>query len=197
MIFEAILGVTDPSSAGRAARFAPMGASFSRDTEPDAVTLRPFASSRTGALLRTEGRGVLNFTDDVLLFAQTALTETVPPCEGAVLEGACEWWEIAVDRAELVKLAQNGERDDRMRRGEEERWIVSCKVLARHSARPFSSFNRGKNAVLEAVILATRLHLEELGREALADRIREWRRIAEKTGGEREIAAFDIIQSKL
>lgn len=186
MIFEAILGVT--ALPERAARFAPMGACILREAGLDKTTLRPFASSRTGALLRREGRGVLNFTDDILLFAQTALTDAVPSCEGAVLEGACEWWEIIVESAE---------REDKIQKDGKDRWMVHCRILAKHRARPFSPFNRGKNAALEAVILVTRSRLEGFDRAALPAKMRELRSVVEKTGGEREVAAFDLIQSKL
>lgn len=188
MILEAILGVPDSSREdGGRARFAPMGASLSNEGAGKCVTLRPFALSRTGALLLRMGRGVLNFTDDVFLFAQTALTDTIPPSEGSVLEGACDWWEIEVRRAAAC-TAQNGGGD---------RLTVDCMILAAHSVRPFSPFNRGKNAVLEAAILATRAHLEGCDRERLFSKMRELRKIVLKTGGKREIEAFDFVQSKL
>ena len=152
------------------------------------VLLRPFASSRTGALLLQEGRGVLNYTDDVFLFAQTALTDTVPPSTGLVLECACESWEIEV---------LDAKKEDIVDVGGASRWSVSCLTLERRSLRAFSPFNRGRYAVIEATILATRAHLMDFGEPALRAKMSELQDIVFKTGGEREIAAFDLIRSKL
>ncbi len=187
MILEAILGVRDPASEA-GVRFAPMGASVSEGEPPSRVLLRPFASSRTGALLLREGRGVLNFTDDVFLFAQTALTDEIPPTIGLALGGACAWWEIEVADADQ-KSTMDG--------GGAARWLIRCRVLERRSIRSFAPFNRGRNAVLEAAILATRAHLENFDRSILPAKINELHEIVSKTGGEREIAAFDLIRSKL
>ena len=127
-----------------------------------------------------EGRGVLNHTDDVFLFAQTALTDTVPPSAGLALEGACEWWGIEVADAKK----------------EDARWSVSCLILERRSLRAFSPLNRGRYAVVEAAILATRAHLPGFDADLRA-KMRDLGEIVLKTGGEREIAAFDLIRSKL
>ena len=188
MILEAILGVADPSDEGNGVRFAPMGVSLSDEGVPENLSLRPFATSRTGALLLREGRGVLNFTDDVFLFALTALSDEIPMHAGPVLEGACDWWEIEVERA--------AEEDGAKGSGEKRR-TVFCRISAKHSVRPFSPFNRGKNAVLEAAILATRTHLKDCDRERLSQKIRELHEIVLKTGGRREIEAFDLVRAKL
>lgn len=187
MILEAILGAPDPTSE-TGARFAPMGVTISEGEPTSRILLRPFASSRTGARFLQEGWGALNFTDDVFLFAQTALTDDVPAATGLVLNGACEWWGIEV---------ANAAKEDTMDGGKTTRWSAWCRVFERRSVRPFAPFNRGRNAVLEAVILATRAHLEKFDRPTLTAKMHELREIVLKTGGEREIAAFDLIRSKL
>lgn len=181
MILEAILGVSE-SGAGSPSRFAPMGVTVVGDGTGGSVLLRPFASSRTGALLLQEGRGVLNFTDDVFLFALTALTDVIPAARGGVLDDVCYWWEIAVSEAK---------KDDAT-----DRWEIESRVVAKNTERPFSPFNRGKHAVLEAVIMASRARMEE-STACLTANIKELKKIAIKTGGERELEAFDLIQSIL
>ena len=139
-----------------------------------------------------DGQGVLNYTDDVYLFAQTALTDVLPPYAGLVLEGACEW-----QRVEVVDAKEEKVKEDKVMDGSgASRWSVSCLVLERSSTRSFSPFNRARYAVIEAAILATRAHLPNFGAAQRA-KIDELREIVLKTGGEREIAAFDLIQSKL
>jgi len=187
VIFEVILGVADSSRGGLCARFAPMGAEPEGNPVRRAL-LRPFAASRTGTLLLKERRGVLNVVDDAYLFAQTALSDDLPPHDGAALKDACEWWEIEVE---------SPEKEDRIHKDNAKRREVLCKIIQVCQARPPSPFNRARHAVLEAVILATRRDLDGFDKEAFARQMREWRTIIEKTGGEREIAAFCLIQSKL
>ncbi len=71
--------------------------------------------------------------------------------------------------------------------------ICAARVVHTGRLRDFFGFNRAKHAVLEAAILATRVHLlppEELIRqvEALAIPV-------EKTAGPQEQEAFDLLRS--
>jgi hypothetical protein len=149
----------------------------------DAVILRPFFSSRTGEALLRLGSGALNFADDVFLFALTALTDELPPSRGPVLEGAPYWWAISVVSSEEDCLAG--------------RWAIECRVEAKNFDHPFSPFNRAKGAAIEAAILATRIGLSGADRAGARERIAELEKIAEKTGGERELEAFRLIRSKV
>ncbi|MDR0615495.1 MAG: DUF447 family protein [Synergistaceae bacterium] len=174
MIYEAILG------AG--ARFAPMGVMTDSFFDSRLVELRPFFSSRTGQALLESGAGTLNFADDALLFAVTALTDETPPSRGQVMDDVPCWWEIELVSSEIMPG--------------EARWSVKCRVLGKNAARAFVPFNRAKNAALEAVILATRFRLG-LGREDAARKISELEIIAQKTGGKRESDAFKLIRSAI
>lgn len=180
VILEAILGVSDIYDQ---TRFAPMGATVADEGAPDRVLIRPFSSSKTGSLLLQKGCGVLNFTDDVFLFVLTALTDINPAACAAVLDNVCYWWEITVDG-----VTKDGVAD---------RWDIECRVVAKNTVRMFSSFNRGKHAVLEAAILASRVSLIYEPRAHLTESIKELEKIVIKTGGERELEAFDLIQSIL
>jgi hypothetical protein len=190
MIFEAILGVFErDGEAGengegriKRPRFAPMG--VEADDGLSFALIRPYFSSRTGRALLSSGSGTLNFADDALLFAQTALTDEAPPSRGTVLDGVPYWWDISVVSSGRDACAP--------------RWLIRCRVDKKNFARPFSPFNRARNAVLEAVILATRFGLDgwdEKKREKTMETICEMEAIAAKTGGKRELHAFELIRT--
>jgi hypothetical protein len=73
----------------------------------------------------------------------------------------------------------------------EERTTIEVEVVHGARQRDFFGFNRAKHAVVEAAILATRLHLIPAAEIAA-----EFRRLAilvEKTGGPLEHEAFQIL----
>ena len=72
MILETILTTQDP---GGAVNCAPMGVEWS-DEE---IVIKPFLETTTFRNLRATGVGVVNLTDDVMLFAQAALFEAQFP----------------------------------------------------------------------------------------------------------------------
>jgi hypothetical protein len=75
----------------------------------------------------------------------------------------------------------------------QERMQIEVEVVHRGVLRDFFGLNRAKHAVVEAAILATRLHLIA-PTEVLAD-YRKLRVLVEKTGGPAEHAAFDFLQA--
>jgi uncharacterized protein len=174
MIFETIVSTSD--AAGRP-NFAPMGIAIEGET----VLLRPFKGAATWNNLQEIGEGVVNVTDDVLLFARCAVSPFVPPhrpasrVRGAILQDACSWKEFVIESSDLS----------------EERARFTGRIVAEGRARDFFGFNRGKHAVIEATILATRLHL--LGRERVLEEIGRLRPLVDKTGGPEEHEAFAFI----
>jgi hypothetical protein len=191
VIFEAILGVLGVLGVNRANSrnspespiFAPMGVQIDDFINGDSVVLRPFFSSRTGQALLSSGAGALNFADDALLFARTALTDETPPSRGPVLCGVPFWWDVSVVSSERDDVAS--------------RWTISCRVDRKNFTRSFLPFNRAGNAVLEAAILATRSRLHSFDRARAMERIGELEAIAIKTGGERELHAFKIVRASI
>ena len=175
MILETIVATVDRE--GRP-NFAPMGI----DLDGDTVLLRPFRGAITGDNLAATGEGVVNFTDNVLLFARCAVSPYVPPhragekVRAGILEDACSWKEFVV--------ASNESGGERAR-------IVGS-VVREGRARDFLGFNRARHAVIEATILATRLHLT--GREVVLLEIARLQPLVEKTGGPEEREAFDFIR---
>ncbi|MCR4428227.1 MAG: DUF447 family protein [Caldiserica bacterium] len=158
--------------------FAPMGAIWGEKE----MVVRPFLNTRTFQNLRSSGYGVASITDDVLVFAKTALQDFLPPhfparsIQGFVLDDCCFWRELKVK-----SIKERGERAE-----------VTCEVVDGGWKRDFLGFNRARNAIIELVILATRLHLQPPG--DLEMTIKKSGEIVEKTGGEREKEAFHFVQ---
>ncbi|HVP21068.1 MAG TPA: DUF447 domain-containing protein [Anaerolineaceae bacterium] len=173
MIIETIFSSLDPTGQ---ANFAPMGIRWGEDT----LVIRPFRDTVTYRNLVASRYGVVNLTDDVLPFVQTALYDAVLPhfsarvVPGVVFKEACSWREV-----EVVEES-----------GTVERAEVVCRVVYRGWQREILGFCRAKNAVLEATIKATRLHLNA---QNTVDNLEEYRVIVEKTGGETEKKAFEQV----
>jgi hypothetical protein len=142
MILETIVTTLDRQGQVNA---APMGVT-PRGAQ---VILRPFTATTTFRNLREVPSAVVNLVDDAALYAYTALGDYRPdwrPAEkviGAVLTGACSWMEVEAD--DVVAVG--------------ERAVISCRVVHQGRLRDFLGFCRARNAVIEATILATRLHL--------------------------------------
>ncbi len=178
MIVEGI--VTTLNLSGEL-NIAPMGPMV--DDSMTQLLLRPFRSSTTYQNLKARPCGVFHVIDDVLLIAQAALDrlESVPPTlaaeriDGQVLTDCCRWYEF-----EIVRF------DDAT-----ERTSLTAQVVHTGRRRDMAGFNRAKHAVLEATILATRLHLipeSEVRQQLVALAVP-----VEKTAGLRERAAFDLV----
>jgi hypothetical protein len=179
MILEGIVTTVSPSGV---VNVAPMGPRV--DAAMQRFLLRPFPTSQTYHNLKTHGEGVLHVTDDVLLLARAALGPVEPPppllaasrVMGFVLRDACRYHEFRV-----VGL---DEREERVR--------IDCEVLHTGRLRDFFGFNRAKHAVVEAAILATRTAFLPLD-EIEAD-FRKLAVLVEKTGGEQEQQAFNLLR---
>ena len=72
---------------------------------------------------------------------------------------------------------------------------IEAEVVHSGWTRDFFGFNRAKHAVVEAAILATRLHLLPLAE--VAAEFKKLRAIVGKTGGLAEFAAMDLLEAKL
>jgi uncharacterized protein len=178
MILE---GIVTTRNADGTTNVAPMGPFV--DEAMQQLRLRPFNTSTTYANLERTGQGVLHVVDDVLLLARTAIgrlddpPETFPAerIDGDVLAAACRWYEF-----ELTSLDDSTERTEAVAR-----------VVHTGRLRDHFGFNRAKHAVLEAAILATRVHI--LPAEELRARLADLASPVEKTAGPREREAFDLL----
>lgn len=182
MILEGL--VTTVNSEG-VLNIAPMGPIV--DERMERLRLRPFKTSQTYRNLRQHGEGVFHVTDDVLLLAQAAIGQiespplTIPATQvrGHILQDACRFYEFRVER-----LDDSSERCD-----------IAVRVVAQGRLRDFLGFNRAKHAVVEAAILATRLHL--LSKAEVQAEYARLKILVEKTGGRREREAFAVLEQYL
>ena len=180
MILEGIVTTTD--RAGKI-NIAPMGP----DVHPGMAhfLLRPFPSSQTYQNLRVHGEGVFHVTDDVLLLAKAALGPVEPEpavfpasaIDAWILRDSCRYYEFRV-----------GSIDD-----SQERVRIEVDVVASGRQRDFFGFNRAKHAVVEAAILATRIHL--LPMEEIEVEYRKLGVMVQKTGGDQEQQAFALLRA--
>lgn len=179
MILEGIVTSLD---ANGEVNLAPMGPFV--DESFTTLRLRPYKTSRTYQNLKLHRQGVFHVVDDVLLLAQAAigslsqLPELFPAgkIQGQVIKSACRWYEFEVE-----------ELDD-----SEDRTNIAARIVHMGRLNDFWGFNRAKHAVLEAAILATRVHL--LKREQL---IQDYDRLQvpiEKTAGAAELEAFALLR---
>jgi hypothetical protein len=176
MIIESI--VTTMDRAGTI-NFAPMGVEWGDET----IGLKPFLETTTFRNVRATGTAVVNLTDDVLLFARSAISSPQFPwapaitVRGAVLEAACSWREL-----EATAI------DDTPPRSR-----IEMRVVHRGTRRDFIGFNRARHAVLEAAILATRTHL--LPPQQIRDELARLAVPVDKTAGPREQEAWDLLRA--
>ena len=178
MIVEGVVATLNPEGE---LNIAPMGPLV--DETMTWLTLRPFQTSTTYRNLKSRPCGVFHIIDDVLLIAQAALDrlDAVPATfnasriEGRVLSNCCRWYEFEMTSC-----------DDTT-----ERTTISAKVVHVGRCRDFFGFHRARHAVLEATILATRLHLLPI--DTVREQLAALAIPVEKTAGPRERAAFDLV----
>lgn len=174
MIVETIVTSLD---ANGAVNCAPMGVEWGDDS----IILKPFLETATYRNLMATRAGVINLTDDVLLFAQAAISDpvyaTVPAqaVRGVVLADCCSWREVEVRAVDSSPPRSR----------------IETAVVHRGTRREFIGFNRARHAVLEAAIYATRLHL--LPRAFIDSELARLQVIVDKTAGPREREAMALL----
>jgi hypothetical protein len=174
VIIESIVTSMDPSGQ---VNFAPMGVEWGEDQ----LVLKPFLETTTFRNVSATRAAVVNLTDDVMLFAQAAISSPSYPAfpaevvRGVVLEAACSWREV-----EAVSVDATPPRSR----------IEAC-IVHRGFRREFLGFNRARHAVLEAAILATRTHL--IPAEQIRAEMEKLQVIVDKTAGPREQEAMALL----
>ena len=160
---------------------APMGIR----KEQGLYVIAPFKPSTTLQNLSRSQQAVINFTDDVRIFAgcltgrynwPTVSTDVI---KGQRLENALSHVEIEVSRFE----------EDEIR----PRFFCTVKHEAIH--QPFAGFNRAKSAVLEAAILVSRLHM--LPHDKIDSEIEYLKIAIDKTAGEEELEAWGWLMDRI
>ncbi|MEX0777286.1 MAG: DUF447 domain-containing protein [Phycisphaeraceae bacterium] len=163
---------------------APMGPIV--DANWQRFVLRPFKTAVTYRNLKATGQGVFHVTDDVLLIARAAIgqvdvgdgvpTQAAQHVRGVVLGGACRYYELAVT-----------ELDDR-----QERTTITMQAVHAERLRDYLGLNRAKHAVIEAAILATRLHLT--GAAPVLAEYEKLQTLVDKTGAAAEHEAMAMLR---
>jgi hypothetical protein len=147
--------------------------------------IAPFRPSATLTNLTTTKQVTASFTDDARIFARLVTGERSFPLTDIAgwpaprLSGALAHAELEVARFE----------DDELR----PRFF--CKVNRAVSHRPFLGMNRSRAAVLEAAILSTRL--DRLPREKIDSEIGYLQIAIDKTAGDAEREAWDMVMAKI
>lgn len=179
MIIEGLLTSTNAQGI---LNVAPMGPIVHGDFQ--GLTLRPFCGSTTFENLRTTQTGVFHTVDHVGVIAEAAirrlskLPPTQPACHipGHVLVDCCRWFEFRI-----TKIDTSSQRSE-----------MEAQIVHQGFRRSFQGFNRARHAVIEAAILATRLHLLPEAEVQAAFQFLE--PAVQKTGGAEEQAAFEMLQ---
>jgi hypothetical protein len=146
--------------------------------------LAPFRPSKTLDNLRAVPFAVANHTDDVRIYA-------------GCLTGRRDWATVACEETPAPRLkdclahislrvVDVGEDEMRPR--------FHCEVVRSVSHAPFAGFNRAQAAVIEAAILASRLHL--LPRERIEREVAALEIVVAKTAGPNEQTAWNWLRGK-
>lgn len=178
LVIEGIVTTLNPQGE---LNIAPMGPQVNRSYTR--MRLRPFKTSQTYQNLCACPEGVFHIVDDVVLLAQAAvgliapLPSVIPSdhVRGCILSDACRYFAFRVLHI-----------DDSADRAE-----VDVSIVYEGRQRDHFGFNRAMYAVVEASILATRLKL--LSQEQIELELVRLKPLVDKTGGEREQAAFQFL----
>lgn len=165
---------------------APMGLipTLNAAGEIERLTLRPFPESQTYRNLLDHPEGVFHLTDRVLLLAQAIVKsldlsnlELIPAkmIRGYQLASACQAYEFRITKIDDSSL----------------RKVMQAEVISTNQFRLFYGFNRGCHAVIEAAILASRVHMQDPA--SILREFEELRIIVEKTGTSETLQAFELL----
>jgi len=149
------------------------------------LVLAPFRPSTSLQNMLRERCAIINYTDDVRVFAgcltghrdwPLCSAEKVPGCR---LQHTLAHTEVRVERVE----------DDTLRPS------LLCRPVHEAMHRPFTGFNRAQSAVIEAAILVSRLHM--LPAEKIAAEVEYLTIAIDKTAGPREQQAWQWLMEAI
>jgi len=170
-IFETI--VTVRGSDGRT-HITPLGVR----RQDGLLVLAPFRPSTTLDRLLESRAAVVNFTDDVRIFA------------GCIV-GRRDWPLVPASRVDSMRLASclaHEEVELAEFIDHAQRPSLRCRVVWSETHAPFQGFNRAQAAVIEAAVLVSRLAILPAGK---IDAEMQYLQIAiDKTAGEAELQAW-------
>ncbi|ALG66743.1 DUF447 domain-containing protein [Beggiatoa leptomitoformis] len=177
MIYETIITTCN---ADGSAHPAPLGIHW----QADSLIIAPFRPCRTLENLERNAQAVINFCDDVRIFAGclTGRREwssyPAQSIQGHVLTAALSHAEVQVTVVEADAIRPR----------------FHCKILHNATHAPFRGFNRAQSAVIEAAILISRLQFLPLA--TIQKELDHLQIAVEKTAGEREREAWQWLMDK-
>ena len=178
VIYETIVTVRNESGGDH---IAPMGVR----EENGWLVISPFRPSTTLDHILRERCAVVNYTDDVRIFA-------------GCLTGRWDWPTLPAEEIECNRLAGAlAHSEVVLERVEDDpqRPRLHCREAARIAHGPFRGFNRAQAAVIECAILVSRLHM--LPREKIEAELEYLRIAIGKTAGPREQEAWGWLQERI
>ena len=179
MIREVILTTLSPEGVPH---LAPMGVHVLED---GGYLVMPFRPSRTLDNLFATQTAVMNYVDDVRIFA-------------GCLTGRRDWPVVPTEHITGVRLADAlGHVEMVLERYEDDpvRVRFYCRKIHESVHRPFQGLNRAQAAVLEAAILVSRL--DRLPVERIRSEIEYLTIAIEKTAGPLEKEAWDWLMARV
>jgi hypothetical protein len=162
-------------------QIAPMGVCW----EAEEVVIAPFRPSRTLTNIISQGCAVINYCDDVRVFAGS-------------LTGHYDWPLVEAEQVSAPRLADTlAHSEVQLLRVEEDRIRprLVCRSVHEANHRPFRGFNRAQAAVLELAILVSRL--DRLPAEKIEKEIAYLTIAVEKTAGKRERQAWEWLMVRV
>ena len=178
-IRETIVGT---QNADGSTHLSPLGVHVETPTR---LLLMPFHPSRTLDNLNRTGAAVVNYTDDVCIFAGCLTgkkTWPLHPCEKLPIKRLLNT--LAHAEVEVVETQKNKVRP-----------VFVCSVICEAMHRPFHGFNRAQAAVIELAILVSRLHILPL--EEIKLGMKQLYNAYEKTAGPQEHLAWKWLNEKI
>lgn len=178
-------GLLTTKNADEVINVAPMGPIVEGDFA--SLILRPFKGSTTYKNLTSSRCGVFHVVDRVNLIAEAAIRQLtqlpdVRPAsvvDGVVLEDCCRWFELNV-----VEIDDSNDRT-----------VMKAEIVHTHNLRAHQGFNRARHAVIEAAILATRVHL--LPKSEIDSALKFLEPAVEKTGEAEEKMAYQMVTNHI
>jgi hypothetical protein len=177
-IFETI--VTVQGDAGRI-QVTPLGVR----QEGELLLVAPFRPSLTLELMLQSRAAVINYTDDVRVFAGCIVGRRDWPLVAATRIGGVRLASsLAHEEVELAEFVDDPQRP-----------LLRLRPVHREVHAPFRGFNRAQAAVIEAAVLVSRLGILPPGK---LEAELEYLKIAiEKTAGEAELQAWSWLMEAI
>jgi hypothetical protein len=183
-ITESVVATEGPDGVWNLAALGLRAGEFAADSAESRVTARTWGRTRTRINFERRGTGVVQFVRDPVAFVDAALG--IRESEDPVEDSADAWVEVSVERFGSET------------RGDTE--VVDWELVPERSGverEGVRTIDRGFNAVVEATVWASRLGVEGYDEAELLDRLRFLGTVVDRSGSDRERAAFEKLETAI